>query len=110
MVSGNSDPVGCRGAANRGSLARARELISIGNGDAGASVRVTGSRCLTGGERQTSSQTHRLNPGRANGQFRRVSPAMDLHIRWLKIKNPRYSQNEGSGELFNRERPAHSAR
>jgi bifunctional non-homologous end joining protein LigD len=31
-------------------------------------------------------------------------------IRWLKIKNPDYSQNEGSGELFNRERPAHSAR
>jgi hypothetical protein len=55
-------------------------------------------------------QTHRLNPGRANGQFRRVSPAMDSRIRWLKIKNPDYSQNEGSGELFNRERPAHSAR
>ena len=79
-------------------------------GDAGASVRVTGSRCLTGGERQTFSQTHRLNPGRANGQFRRVSPAMDSRIRWLKIKNPDSSQNEGSGELFNRERPAHSAR
>ena len=97
-----------------------RHLLRVGGaavigagtlGDAGASVRVTGSRCLTGGERQTSSQTHRLNPGRANGQFRRVSPAMDSRIRWLKIKNPDYSQKEGRGDLFNgpRQRTARTA-
>jgi ATP-dependent DNA ligase len=35
----------------------------------------------------------------------------DPRVRWLKIKNPDYSQKEGRGDLFNRSwlRPPHSA-
>ena len=41
---------------------------------------------------------------------RRVDP-YDSRIRWLKIKNPDYSQKEGRGDLFNgpRQRTAHTA-
>jgi hypothetical protein len=39
-----------------------------------------------------------------------VTDPYDSRIRWLKIKNPDYSQKEGRGDLFNRQRPPHSAR
>jgi bifunctional non-homologous end joining protein LigD len=42
---------------------------------------------------------------------KRLDNPYDPRVRWLKIKNPDYSQNEGRGDLFNepRQRPAHSA-
>jgi bifunctional non-homologous end joining protein LigD len=42
---------------------------------------------------------------------KRLRDRYDTRARWLKIKNPDYSQKEGRGDLFNgpRQRPAHSA-
>lgn len=42
---------------------------------------------------------------------KRLSDPYDPRVRWLKIKNPDYSQKEGRGELFNgsSKRTAHSA-
>jgi ATP-dependent DNA ligase len=41
---------------------------------------------------------------------KRLDDPYDPRARWLKIKNPDYSQKEGRGDLFNglRQRPAHS--
>jgi hypothetical protein len=41
---------------------------------------------------------------------KRLDDPYDPRVRWLKIKNPDYSQKEGRGDLFNspRHRPAHS--
>jgi len=38
---------------------------------------------------------------------KRLADPYDTQLRWLKIKNPRYSQTEGRGDLFNppRQRP-----
>jgi hypothetical protein len=38
---------------------------------------------------------------------KRLADPHDPRVRWLKIKNPDYSQKEGRGELFNgsRQRP-----
>jgi bifunctional non-homologous end joining protein LigD len=42
---------------------------------------------------------------------KRLDDPYEPRVRWLKIKNPAYSQKEGRGDLFNgsRHRPAHSA-
>jgi len=42
---------------------------------------------------------------------KRLDDPYDRRVRWLKIKNPDYSQKEGRGDLFNRswQPPAHSA-
>ena len=42
---------------------------------------------------------------------KRLDDPYDPRVRWLKIKNPDYSQKDGRGDLFNKskERPAHSA-
>jgi bifunctional non-homologous end joining protein LigD len=42
---------------------------------------------------------------------KRLRDPYDPSVRWLKIKNPDYSQKEGRGDLFSRSwrRPAHSA-
>ena len=42
---------------------------------------------------------------------KRLTDPYDPRIRWLKIKNPDYSQKEGRGDLFNgpRQRTAHTA-
>jgi bifunctional non-homologous end joining protein LigD len=42
---------------------------------------------------------------------KRLNDPYGTRVRWLKIKNPDYSQKEGRGDLFNapRHRPAHSA-
>ena len=42
---------------------------------------------------------------------KRLGDPYDPSVRWLKIKNPDYSQKEGRGDLFNKSwlRPAHSA-
>jgi bifunctional non-homologous end joining protein LigD len=42
---------------------------------------------------------------------KRLADRYDTRARWLKIKNPDYSQKEGRGDLFNgpRQRMAHSA-
>jgi len=42
---------------------------------------------------------------------KRLDDPYDRRVRWLKIKNPDYSQQQGRGDLFNRppRRPAHSA-
>jgi bifunctional non-homologous end joining protein LigD len=41
---------------------------------------------------------------------KRLDDPYDRRVRWLKIKNPDYSQKEGRGDLLNRrQRPAHSA-
>jgi bifunctional non-homologous end joining protein LigD len=42
---------------------------------------------------------------------KRLADHYDTRVRWLKIKNPSYSQAEGRGDLFNgpRQRPAHLA-
>jgi len=42
---------------------------------------------------------------------KRLADRYDTRARWLKIKNPDYSQKEGRGDLFNgpRQRTAHSA-
>jgi hypothetical protein len=34
----------------------------------------------------------------------RLDDPDDSRVRWLKIKNPDYSQKEGRGELFNQPR------
>ena len=39
---------------------------------------------------------------------KRLKDAYGPRVRWLKIKNPDYSQNEGRRELFNRSRPSRS--
>ena len=41
---------------------------------------------------------------------KRLEDPYEPRVRWLKIKNPAYSQKEGRGDLFNgpRHRPAHS--
>src|SRR5215813_5445811 len=41
---------------------------------------------------------------------KRLADSYDARVRWLKIKNPDYSQKEGRGDLFNgpRHRRAHS--
>ena len=36
---------------------------------------------------------------------RRLADPYDPRVRWLKIKNPDYSQKEGRGDLFNPPRP-----
>ena len=43
---------------------------------------------------------------------KRLDDSYDPRVRWLKIKNPEYSQKEGRGDLFNRSwpRPARLAR
>jgi bifunctional non-homologous end joining protein LigD len=41
---------------------------------------------------------------------KRLHDPYDARVRWLKIKNPAYSQKEGRGELFDRRRPSHSRR
>ena len=33
---------------------------------------------------------------------KRLADPYDTRVRWLKIKNPEYSQKEGRAELFNR--------
>ena len=33
---------------------------------------------------------------------KRLADPYDARVRWLKIKNPDYSQKEGRAELFNR--------
>jgi len=33
---------------------------------------------------------------------KRIADPYDPRVRWLKIKNPDYSQKEGRGDLFNR--------
>jgi hypothetical protein len=42
---------------------------------------------------------------------KRLADSYDPRVRWLKIKNPDYSQKEGRGDLFNGPslRPPHSA-
>ena len=42
---------------------------------------------------------------------KRLADHYDTRVRWLKTKNPDYSQKEGRGDLFNgpRQRPAHLA-
>ena len=42
---------------------------------------------------------------------KRLDDPYDPRVRWLKLKNPDYSQKEGRGDMFNRPspRPAHSA-
>jgi bifunctional non-homologous end joining protein LigD len=42
---------------------------------------------------------------------KRLADHYDTRVRWLKIKNPSYSQAEGRGDLFNgpRQRPVHLA-
>ena len=42
---------------------------------------------------------------------KRLADRYDTRVRWLKIKNPDYSQKEGRGDLFNgpRQRTAHPA-
>ena len=42
---------------------------------------------------------------------KRLADPYDIRVRWLKIKNPDYSQNEGRGDLFNgpRRRTARTA-
>jgi ATP-dependent DNA ligase len=42
---------------------------------------------------------------------KRLADRYDTRARWLKIKNPDYSQKEGRGDLFNgpRQRTAHPA-
>jgi bifunctional non-homologous end joining protein LigD len=40
---------------------------------------------------------------------KRLDDPYDRRVRWLKIKNPHYSQKEGRGDLLNRPRRAHSA-
>jgi bifunctional non-homologous end joining protein LigD len=41
---------------------------------------------------------------------KRSAERYDPHVRWLKIKNPGYTQKEGRGDLFNGpRRPAHAA-
>ena len=42
---------------------------------------------------------------------KRLDDPYGPRVRWLKIKNPDYSQKEGRGDLFNRswQRPAHPA-
>ena len=41
---------------------------------------------------------------------KRLDDSYDPRVRWLKIKNPDYSQKEGRGNLFNGpQRAAHSA-
>jgi len=37
---------------------------------------------------------------------KRLDDSYDPRIRWLKIKNPDYSQKEGRGDLFNRSQHA----
>ena len=32
---------------------------------------------------------------------KRLADPYHTHVRWLRIKNPSYSQSEGSGDLFN---------
>jgi hypothetical protein len=32
---------------------------------------------------------------------KRLADPYDTRVRWLKIKNPEYSQKEGRGDLFN---------
>jgi hypothetical protein len=41
---------------------------------------------------------------------KRLADRNDTRVRWLKIKNPDYSQKEGRGDLFNGpgQRPTHS--
>ena len=43
---------------------------------------------------------------------KRFGDRYDPHVRWLKIKNPDYSQKKGRGDLFNgpRQRPCKTAR
>jgi ATP-dependent DNA ligase len=36
---------------------------------------------------------------------KRLGDAYDPRAKWLKIKNPDYSQKEGRGDLFNGQRP-----
>ena len=36
---------------------------------------------------------------------KRLADPYDPRVRWFKIKNPDYSQQEGRGDLFNRPRP-----
>jgi ATP-dependent DNA ligase len=40
---------------------------------------------------------------------KRQDDPYDPRVRWLKIKNPDYSQKEGRGDLLNGPRRAHSA-
>jgi ATP-dependent DNA ligase len=37
---------------------------------------------------------------------KRLADPYDPRTRWLKIKNPDYTQQEGRGELFNRSYPS----
>ena len=41
---------------------------------------------------------------------KRLNDPYAPHVRWLKIKNSAYSQQEGRRELFDRQRPSHSHR
>jgi ATP-dependent DNA ligase len=41
---------------------------------------------------------------------KRLRDPYDPRVRWLKIKNPGYSQQEGRAELFDRRRPSRSYR
>ena len=37
---------------------------------------------------------------------KRLNDPYEPRVRWLKIKNPDYTQKEGRGDLFNRPQPA----